>query len=131
VPIAEGAKIGHVHLHVADIDDAMRFYRDVLGFEELNLLPALGIGDVNIPGHVPHLIAFNTRAGQGAPRPPEDASGLRHFTIELPTERELETTEERLGSGGLKVTEAPRGLYVWDPSSNRIRLTVRADVRPP
>jgi NADPH:quinone reductase len=129
-PLSEGAKIGHVHLHVADILDAMRFYRDELGFEELNLEPALGMGDVNIPGHVPHVIAFNTWAGQGTPQPPEDAAGLRHFTIELPTERDLEATVDRLGSGGLSVLEASLGFFVQDPSANTIHLTVRDDVRP-
>jgi catechol 2,3-dioxygenase len=130
-PLSEGAKIGHVHLHLADIHDAMRFYRDALGFEELNLLEAMGIGDVNIPGHVPHFIAFNTWAGQGAGQPPEEAAGLRHFTIELPSERDLEETAERLGRGGLRVTEAPGGFFVRDPSANRIHLTVRADVGLP
>jgi catechol 2,3-dioxygenase len=130
-PMAEGAKIGHVHLHVADIHDAMRFYRDALGFEELNLLPALRMGDVNVPGHVPHLIAFNTWAGRGIPQPPDDAAGLRHFTIELPTERDLEDTAERLGRSGLTVMEAPHGFFVRDPSANRIHLAVRDDVRAP
>lgn len=60
--IAAGTGLGHVHLHGADINEAMRFYRDALGFEELNLLPALRMGDVNVPGHVPHFIAFNTWA---------------------------------------------------------------------
>lgn len=127
-PLGEGAKIGHVHLHVADINEAMRFYRDALGFEELMLVPAMGAGDVNIPGHVPHFIAFNTWAGQGAGQPPEEAAGLRHFTIELPSERDLEETADRLRGDGLTVTEAPGGPFVRDPSANKIHLTVRDDV---
>lgn len=127
-PLSEGAKIGHVRLHVADINEAMRFYRDALGFEELNLLPALRMGDVNVPGHVPHFIAFNTWAGQGAPQPPEEAAGLRHFTIELPSERDLGETVERLRGDGLTVTEVPGSFFVRDPSANEIHLTVRTDV---
>ena len=88
-------------------------------------------GDVNISGQVPHFTAFNTWAGQGAPQPPDEAAGLRHFTIELPSERDLRETADRLRGDGLTVTEAPGGFFVRNPSANRIHLTVSDDVGLP
>ena len=119
-----GATVGHVHLHVPDLAAAMHFYRDVLGFQGQFFEPRSRAGDVNLPGYVPHIIAFNTWAGEGVPPPPVGASGLRHFTIALPDQDALAGIVGRLEAAGVPATDAPGGLLVRDPAQNAIFLTV-------
>ncbi len=119
-----GATVGHVHLHVPDLAAAMHFYRDVLGFQGQFFEPRSRAGDVNLPGYVPHIIAFNTWAGEGVPPAPVDASGLRHFTVALPDRDALAGTVGRLEAAGVPSTDAPDGLLVRDPAQNTILLTV-------
>src|SRR5690606_18863228 len=75
IGLPAGTRIGHVHVHVHSLDDAMAFYRDVIGFEGLLLLPDWGMGDAGL-GYMPHAIAFNIWSGPNAPSPPPDAAGL-------------------------------------------------------
>jgi catechol 2,3-dioxygenase len=123
-PISDGARVGHVHLHVPDLAPAMRFYRDVLGFQENFLAPQFQMGDVTLPNYVPHIIAFNTWAGRGALPPPADSSGLRHFTIILPDRDTLNAVVKRLEAAQMPIVETPNGLMVRDPSQNSILLAV-------
>jgi catechol 2,3-dioxygenase len=123
-PLPGSARVGHVHLHVADIHASMRFYRDVLGFQEQYLIPHFQMGDVTLPNYVPHIIAFNTWAGRGVPPAPADASGLRHFTITLADRPALAGVIDRLEAARVPLVETPEGLIVRDPSQNRILLTV-------
>ena len=98
VPMPPATRIGHVHLHVADLDEAMHFYRDVLGFGDQGLARAFRMGMVSAGGYHHH-IGFNTWAGAGAPPPPPDALGLRYFTVELPDETELARGRSNVCSG--------------------------------
>lgn len=118
-PMPGGTKIGHVHLHVADLDEAVHFYRDIIGFEMQAAAQGMGAAFVSAGGYHHHL-GLNTWAGEGIPPAPEGTSGLRHFTIELPTERDLLDVVGRLDA-----VESPGGFFVSDPSSNRVFLTKR------
>jgi catechol 2,3-dioxygenase len=82
-----------------DDHDSMHFYRDVLGFQELSLLPRWRAGEVNLNGY--HLIAFNTWQGEGAPPPPANALGMRYFEVVLPDRAELSRVCERVEQAGL------------------------------
>jgi catechol 2,3-dioxygenase len=124
VPLGSGARVGHVHLHVPDIADAMHFYRDLLGFQENMLVPQFQMGDVTLPGYVPHIVAFNTWAGRGVPPAPAGASGLRHFTITLPDRPSLAAVVSRLEAAEVQVEETPQGLMLRDPAQNAILLAV-------
>jgi catechol 2,3-dioxygenase len=124
-PLPDTTRIGHVHLHVADIDDAMHFYRDLLGFGDQGLVRAFGAGMVSAGGYHHH-IGFNTWAGEGAPPPPPDALGLRYFTVELPDEAELARLLERVERAGIAVEHGRDGYMVRDPSQNGVLLTAGA-----
>ena len=121
-PVPDDTRIGHVHLHVADIADAMRFYHGVLGFENQGLAPAMGAGFVSA-GNYHHHIGFNTWAGIGVPPPPPDARGLRYFTIVLPNQTELEYIAERVQQAGIATEHMEEGLLVRDPSHNGVLLS--------
>lgn len=123
-----GTTIGHVHLHVADLAEAERFYCGALGFD---LMQRYGPSALFVSaGGYHHHIGLNTWAGVGAPPPPADAVGLRHFTVELPDEEALPALLRRLEAAGRPAEPRADGWYVADPSANRVRL-VAATPAPP
>ena len=116
-PMPEGTKMGHVHLHVADVDDALRFYHDLVGFDVMGHVP--GMGFVSAGGYHHHL-GLNTWAGRGARPAPPGSSGLRRFTVELPTQKDLEDVVSRLEHGDVRLAEEDGGFAATDPSQNRV-----------
>src|SRR5207249_7628544 len=81
------ARIGHVHLTVADLDRALAFYRDVLGFE---VTTRYGRDAVFLSaGGYRHNVGLNTWAGRGAPAPAPGTTGLYHFAILYPDRKTL------------------------------------------
>ena len=116
-----GIRIGHVHVHVNDLEASMRFYRDGLGFGGLFIMRRFGMGDVGLD-YMPHTIAFNIWSGPDAQQGPDDAAGLRWFTINLPDRQTLDQVRERLGALGVEVAEAEDGLRVRDPAGNLVRV---------
>jgi catechol 2,3-dioxygenase len=122
-PVAAGTKVGHVHLHVADLDAAARFYRDALGFpEHLNHGP-MGFADVHFGGAFKHRIAFNVWQGAGAPPRPAGVAGLRHFTLVLPGDAALAAALDRAGAAGHRVERRSGHAMVHDPAGNRLLVT--------
>jgi catechol 2,3-dioxygenase len=124
-------RIGHIHLTVADLQRALVFYRDLLGFTV-----TMWAGDSAVflsAGGYHHHIGLNTWAGKGASPPPAGCTGLYHFAILYPTRHELATVLKRLldahyplqGTSDHGVSEA---IYVADPDGNGVELTVD---RPP
>lgn len=80
-PMVAGTRVGHVHLHVPDMDAGVAFYRDVVGFEEHMLMPMIGMSDLSAGGRFPHRLAMNTWFGPGAVQPPAGTAGMRHFEL--------------------------------------------------
>lgn len=108
--LPEGTTVGHVHLRVRDVDEAVRFYRDLLGFDVMAQLgPAAAFLSA---GGYHHHIGANVWESRGASPPPPGSAGLRRFTIVLPDREELERVAERLG-----------GVEGLDPSGNPVVLT--------
>jgi catechol 2,3-dioxygenase len=114
-----GTVIGHVHLKVARIAPAERFYCELLGFD-LTTRYGSNASFVAMGGYHHH-VAFNTWAGVGAPPPPEGATGLREFVVHLPDAEEVERVLARLAKAGVPVSP---GAPVRDPSGNAVRLAV-------
>jgi catechol 2,3-dioxygenase len=113
-------RIGHVHLHVADLRAAEAFYHGVLGFDLMQRLAgsALFIS----AGGYHHHIGLNTWAGAGAPPPPPDAVGLRFFAVQLPNQAELARVTDRVRVAGLAIEQTDYGLLLRDPSQNGVLL---------
>ncbi len=120
-PVPEQTRIGHVHLHVADLDAAVRFYNGVLGFDVKGDARAIGAVFVSAGGYHHH-IGLNTWAGEGAPPPPPDALGLRHFTIVLPSEEALADVAGRVDDESITRERTADGWLIRDPSGNGIAL---------
>ncbi|MGH8246204.1 MAG: VOC family protein, partial [Gammaproteobacteria bacterium] len=126
-PIPAETRIGHVHLHVRDIDEAVAFYHGVIGFDVMGLAKAFRAAFVSAGGYHHH-IGLNTWAGEGAPPPPADATGLRHFVVVLPDKPELDKVLERVRQAGIPSERAEDGILVRDPSQNAVVLTHKQDV---
>ena len=122
-PAPPQTKIGHVHLHVANLNEAMRFYHDVLGFDNMGLMTAFRMGMVSAGGYHHH-IGFNTWQGEGASPQPLDAVGLRYYEILLPETAELDEVVDRVRRAGLQLNALDEGYLLQDPAQNRILLTV-------
>ncbi|MDQ6721143.1 MAG: VOC family protein [Candidatus Dormibacteraeota bacterium] len=122
-PLPEATRMGHVHLHVADVEEALGFYHDLVGFDVMGQVP--GVGFVSAGGYHHH-IGLNTWAGQGARPAPPGSAGLRHFTIEVPTGRDLDAIAGRLEQAGVPVSESGDGFSASDPSANAVHFKVRA-----
>ena len=116
-----GTQMGHVHLHVADLAAAERFYGGLLGLD----VTARGYPGALFmsAGGYHHHIGLNTWAGEGAPPPPEGAAGLHEFEIVLPTRAALEGAVSRLGEGGVGVEVVGSRAVTRDPSGNSLALT--------
>ena len=117
--------IGHVHLTVSNLERALSFYRDTLGFEV-----ATWYGDSAVflsAGGYHHHIGLNTWAGVSATPPPPGHTGLYHFAILYPNRKELAKTFKRLidakypmdGAADHGVSEA---IYLTDPDGNGVEI---------
>ena len=124
-PIHPGVSIGHVHLKVADLERALSFYRDVLGFAVTQLY-----GDQAAflsAGGYHHHIGLNTWFSRGGAPPPGRATGLFHVAILYPTRAELADALRRLRAAGIPLTGASdhgvsEALYLDDPDYNGVEL---------
>src|SRR5204863_4820534 len=114
--LAPGTVMGHVHLHVSRLDDAHRFYVDVLGFD---LMQRYGPSALFVSaGGYHHHIGLNTWAGVGAPPPPAGAIGLRHVVVKLPNEAARSAVVDRVRAAGIPVETTNEGVVVRDPAKN-------------
>ena len=121
-PIAQGTVVGHVHLHVSRLDEAHRFYVDVLGFD---LMQRYGPSALFVSaGGYHHHIGLNTWAGVGAPPPPAGAIGLDHFVVALSSVEAVRAVEARVRAAGVPIEAREAGFVVRDPSRNVVHFTV-------
>ncbi len=117
-------KIGHVHFHVGDLQAAKHFYCDVLGFD---VILRYGSSALFISaGGYHHHIGLNVWAGAGAPPTPEDAVGLRYFTITVPDLHALQEVEQRIAAEGLVFERNANGnaISLSDPFGIGMRIVV-------
>ena len=124
-PIDPGARIGHVHLKVADIDRALGFYCGVLGFE---LIQRYGPSAAFVSaGGYHHHIGLNTWESKGGEPPAPGTTGLYHVAILYPTRAALADALRRLIKAGVQLDGASdhgvsHALYLRDPDQNGIEL---------
>jgi catechol 2,3-dioxygenase len=124
-PIADGVRIGHVHLKVADLERALSFYCGVLGFEMTqrrgNEAAFLSAGGYH------HHIALNTWESLGGSPPPAGSTGLYHLAILYPTRALLGDALRRLMAAGITLDGASdhgvsEALYLRDYDQNGVEL---------
>ncbi len=117
-----GLVVGHLHLHVGDVERGLAFYRDVLGFDVITLMPSAAF--VSAGGYHHHL-GFNVWRGQGVAPAPADAVGLREWTVVLPKPADVAAVRRRLDAAGVPVEDGGDGFLTRDPWENALRFTAR------
>jgi catechol 2,3-dioxygenase len=116
-------RVGHVHLHVRNVDEALNFYHGIIGFDVMGNIAAMQAAFISAGGYHHHL-GLNTWQGAGAPPPPTDAVGLRYFTIELPNQIAYDEVVARVDSAGIASNQTEGRLLLQDPSQNGVVLRV-------
>jgi catechol 2,3-dioxygenase len=118
-------RIGHVHLKVADMERALKFYRDVLGFE---VTQRIGSSAAFLSaGGYHHHIGLNTWESFGGQPPVAGTTGLYHLAVVYPTRAELGDALRRLVAAGVPLDGASdhgvsEALYLRDPDGNGVEL---------
>ena len=119
------AKVGHVHLKVSDLDRAVAFYRDVLGFE---LQQRLGDEAAFLSaGGYHHHVGLNTWQSRGGSPPSPGTTGLFHVAFLYPTRESLAKAVQEVINAGVELTGASdhgvsEAIYLNDPDRNGIEL---------
>jgi catechol 2,3-dioxygenase len=117
--------IGHVHLKVSDLERAVAFYRDVLGFEVQHRY-----GDQAAflsAGGYHHHIGLNTWQSKGGSPPPPGTTGLFHVAIRYPDRKTLAQAVKAVVDAGVPLSGASdhgvsEAIYLHDPDENGIEL---------
>lgn len=123
--IPAATRIGHVHLKVADLDRALKFYCDLLGFE---ITTKFGSEAAFISaGGYHHHIGLNTWYSKNAAPAPLRSAGLFHTAIVYPTRKDLAIAYKRLLDANYPLTGAAdhgvsEALYLNDPDQNGVEL---------
>lgn len=124
-PIDPQVRIGHVHLKVADLERALRFYCGVLGFQ---ITQRYGTQAAFVSaGGYHHHIGLNTWESLGGSPPPHGTTGLYHTAILYPTRRALAVALRRVLEAGVPLDGASdhgvsEALYLRDPDDNGVEL---------
>ncbi|WP_042354091.1 VOC family protein [Bacillus rubiinfantis] len=119
--LPEGTVMGHIHLHVADLQAAQEFYTNGLGFEVVSYYPQAVF--LSTSGYHHH-IAINTWQGIGAKQPADNSVGLASYTIVYHDADGRETVITKLKQLGAPIQEQGDDYLTSDPSGNRIRLVI-------
>jgi len=118
-------RIGHVHLKVSDLDRALEFYRDLLGFE-LTTMYGENAAFISAGGYHHH-IGLNTWHSKGGSPAPQNSTGLYHTAILYPTRKDLAKIYDRLRKAGYPISGASdhgvsEAIYLNDPDGNGVEL---------
>jgi catechol 2,3-dioxygenase len=123
-PLPADTRIGHVHLKVANLDRAIHFYHDLMGFD---LVLNFGTAAFLSAGGYHHHIGLNTWESKDGQPPAQGTTGLYHFAINYPTRQDLAIALTRLLDGGWGIDGASdhgthEAIYLHDPDFNGIEL---------
>jgi catechol 2,3-dioxygenase len=110
--VRDGLRVGHLHLHVGDVERALAFYRDAVGFE---LQAHLGSAAFVSAGGYHHHLGLNVWNGRGVDGPPPHTVGLRRWTVQLLTEAHVAGLRGRLERAGRATESVDGGFEVRDP----------------
>jgi catechol 2,3-dioxygenase len=119
--LAPETVVGHVHFTVSQMDRAVSFYRDVIGFDVMMQVPTLTAVSA---GGYHHHVNLNTWAGEGAPPDSDRVAGLVSWELRVPGDQSRRTLIDRLAAAGA-LTDSSTHVTALDP--DRIPLEV-ADV---
>ncbi|MEJ2050391.1 MAG: VOC family protein [Calditrichota bacterium] len=113
--------IGHIHLQVNDLNKAVEFYRNIMGFQLMALWP--GAGFLSAGGYHHH-IGVNVWNSRGAQPPPGDSLGLVNYEIVQPNSKAMDNLLDHLAARNQLVEKWDKKWQIQDPSQNKIILKI-------
>lgn len=119
--LPKNTTMGHIHLHVADLEETENFYVSGLGFKVVSHYP--GALFVSTGGYHHH-VGLNIWKGTGIPAPDENSVGLNWYTIVFANEGVRKETVKNLKNIGTQVVKYQDHYVTTDPSGNKIQLVV-------
>lgn len=120
--LPKDTKIGHIHLSVADLNAAKRFYEEGLGY---NLVSSFSNQAYFFStGGYHHHVAVNVWNGKNALPLAKNSVGIKYFSIMLEDEKKRQEIVDNLIKLGYKVTNEKEGIFTQDPSDNKIQLSI-------
>lgn len=114
--------IGHIHLHVGDLIQSEKFYKEGLGYDLVSSIPNQALFFSS--GGYHHHVAINIWNGKGSSPLAENSAGMKYYSIVFPNVEERQRTIDNLNKLGYKVMEEKDEFFTEDPSGNRIKLVV-------
>lgn len=125
-PVHPQVRPGHIHLRVSDLDRSIAFYRDVLGFEVIQV--SRGRVAFMSAGGYHHHIALNTWESLDGPPPAENTTGIYHIAFTYPNRKELAIAFKRLLDHGVEITSiqdhgVTEAIYFDDPDGIGIEIS--------
>jgi len=127
----EVRELGHIVLYVRDLDISRRFYRDLLGWKEVQQAPGAAAYS---SGRTHHELLLIQVASEAAPIPQRPRVGLYHFGLKIgESDDELRAAIARLHEAGVPVVRmadhgVTHSVYLLDPDGNEIEIYI--DVQP-
>ncbi|QDP41879.1 VOC family protein [Radiobacillus deserti] len=113
--------LGHIHLHVAELDEVRRFYTDGLGFQVVNSQYGTQVLFVSTNGYHHH-VGLNIWNGRNAPKPSSNSVRMKYFTVSYPSVEEMEQVVRRLELLNAPFHFVEDAVFTKDPSGNQIEL---------
>jgi catechol 2,3-dioxygenase len=116
----DGLVMGHLHVHVGDVERALAFYRDILGFE---VMGNLGSAAFVSAGGYHHQLAFNVWLGKDVKPRPAGTAGLDYWVVVLPSADDVEAVAARVRAAGVALEEREGGFLVRDPWGTAVAIS--------
>lgn len=113
--------MGHIHLHVANLEAVKTFYIDGLGFQVVTNYPGALFTST---GNYHHHIGLNVWNGQEVPAPSKNSAGLNWYTLVFPDQEARKEAAQRLEIGGANVAREGDKFVTEDPSGNTIHMVL-------
>lgn len=114
--------MGHIHLHVADLDESKIFYNKGLGFDLIQEMQNTAV--FTSTGGYHHHIGFNIWNGKGAKALPDNSVGMKYYSLLFPDEKSRTKVIEKLSTLGFPAIHKEDKIFVKDPSENLIEFQV-------
>jgi catechol 2,3-dioxygenase len=114
-----GLRIGHIHLRVGDVDQAEKFYRDIVGLE---IIRRRGGATFMSSGRYHHHVGSNVWHSAGAGKRDENRAGLAWFAFEAADTAAFDAVVDRLKKAGVSLETTATGLVTADPWGTKVRF---------
>lgn len=118
--LSEKTRLGHIHLHVDNLQASKNFYQNILNMDCVIDLP--NSASFFSYGKYHHHIAINVWKGLNLSKPTTQASGLKAFSLWIPTQTEFFEIKDNLHKHAIPYQVNDQTLLTQDPAGNQLLI---------